>query len=115
MRGFHVLALGGLKGVRKPLVALKGGGLGFFHECFAQCPKGFEKVVLKKGDPSKKNRGTCICRLDPFTRKKFSGEKNVKPEAERKPYGSWKRPVHLRRRSRKFAPGLTPRDIKALT
>lgn len=89
-----------------------GAGLGYFSECFAKCPEGFEKLVVRKGNPKKSDRGICVCRLAPGYRKKF--REDVKPEAERRPYGSWKRPVHLRRRTREFAPGLHPRDIVPL-
>lgn len=89
--------------MRKPMTfQIKGIGMGFFRECAKdkpgdssgeRCPKGFESVVLKRdadGVPQ-----VCVCRLGPKHRKKFRGQS--KPEADRKPFGSEKKPKHLRR------------------
>ena len=113
-----LLKLGKEEGVIPGETSIKGlasGELGIFQECFAPCPKGFEKLVVKKGNPNKDQRGSCVCRLDQFHRKKFKGEKFKQREEDRKPYGSWKKPVHLRRQTRNFAPGVRTRDITALT
>jgi len=103
--------------------ALKGRQLGVFFECALDCPEGFEKVVLRKMDRSinprtgeVRDQGRCICRLDPAVRRKFTGKKyEEQKESDRTPFGSEKKPIHLRRKYRDYAPGLTPKDIRKLT
>lgn len=89
-----------MKGER-PVVKLSGalgGGLGYFAPCEDPTPSGFERVTVKKdkdGTPQ-----VCIHRLAPGYRKKFRDEKvEVTREYQRKlkPFGSEKKPVHLRR------------------
>lgn len=116
--GIHAYRKQAMK-TREPARArsLSGASLGFFHPCDEPCPKGTEKVVLRRfteksravlrhlktgkgkavfgGEPA-----ICICRLDPSTRKKFRDEKiKVTREYERglKPFGTEEKPVHLRR------------------
>lgn len=100
---------------RTSMKGLSGAELGIFQPCMAPCPKGYEKLVLKKGNPSKDQRGVCVCRLDPYHRKKFKGEKYAVAEDKRKPFGTWKKPMHLRRLNRQFAPGIRARDLTTLT
>jgi hypothetical protein len=115
--------------VRPMSFKISGVGLGFFRECATnkpgdtkgeRCPSGFESLVVKRdkdGIPQ-----ICVCRLGPKHRKKFRGQ--VKSEADRKPFGSEKKPKHLRRCvelytegwrkgqcKRKGPPGVTPRPI----
>lgn len=71
------------------------GRLGTFQACQEKCPEGFERLVLKRDKD--KLPTVCACRLDPSTRKKFRGAKYKVAEEKRKPFGSWKKPVHLRR------------------
>ena len=74
--------------------------LGYFQTCKPACPEGFEKVPVRKpGTLSAKDKGICVCRLGPQHRKKRRGQDDL-PEAEwksRKPFGTEKKPVHLRR------------------
>lgn len=96
--------------VKRGRVVLAGASLGFFNPCEEPCPKGTERVTLKKFTATsrkvkggKRDEGTeaiCVCRLDPATRKKHRDESvKVTRSYERglKPYGSEKKPVHLRR------------------
>lgn len=53
--------------------------IGFFQNCADKCPEGTEKVAIKKN--SKGEPLTCICRLDPRTRKKFRDQHKV-PDAQ---------------------------------
>jgi hypothetical protein len=102
--------------------ALKGPQIGVFFECALDCPEGWEKVILRKmnrkinprtGEVT--DRGRCVCRLDPKVRRKFTGKKyEQQTEEDRTPFGSEKKPVHLRRKHQDYAPGVTPRDIRKL-
>jgi hypothetical protein len=82
----------------KPMMIVSLGkvNLGFFQNCADKCPEGTEKVAIKKN--SKGEPLTCVCRLDPNTRKKFRGQHKV-PDAQwlrRKPLHP-KKAVPLRR------------------
>lgn len=70
--------------------------LGTFQSCAEKCPDGFERLVLKRDADDLPT--VCACRLDPNTRKKFREEKYKKQtEKQRAPFGTYKKPVHLRR------------------
>jgi len=94
--------------------------LGVFQECSLKCPSGWEKVVIRKPDLRPKpgregirDRGICLCRLDPSTRRKTPpGHDPKASEEKRKPFGSEKKPYHARRKEGKYGPGLLPRDIR---
>lgn len=75
--------------------------LGMFMNCvdakeFCTRGEGLERLVVKR-DPDTDLPQVCICRLGPYARKKFRGRAHDKPEHERKPFGKWKDPKHLRR------------------
>lgn len=99
---------GSMKGMNG-LGKIKGIGLGYFSECAIPCPKGFEKVAVKK-NPKTGQKLICVCRLDPTHRRRFTSAEDVKRFAD-KPIGKWKDPQHLRRQA-KYRPGLTDRDLE---
>jgi hypothetical protein len=106
-----------LSGIKRGRVVMAGTSLGFFNPCEEPCPSGTERVTIRKfkagsrqvvryektGKGKEVYEGTeavCVCRLDPSTRKKQRDESvKVTRTYERglKPFGSEKKPVHLRR------------------
>lgn len=74
--------------------------LGLFMNCLEakdRCTKAnhLERVVIKRDDDGLPS--ICICRLDPYSRKKFRGAEHDVGEERRKPFGTEKAPKHLRR------------------